>query len=259
MRAEDPVIAPRLFKNKTFVCGAFAMLIFGLGMTGAMAYLSMFGIFIFGLSSREAGYLLIAMVAGLIITATMSGKFVQKTGYRPWVIAGPIISFVSMALMSTLGLGDNVWLLVAYIFLLGVGLGCVMAVIMVAVQNSAKIDEMGMTTSGVNLFRAIGSTVATAVFASLINLHIDTALKGSLTAEVYNTIPHNTNVLAYLAVMPQYSTQILSAFSDSMDFAFLIGGVILLLMILIAPFMKGYIVAAEEGPQVQPTKEPKDV
>ena len=258
-RAEDPVIAPRLFKNRTFVCGAFAMLIFGLGMTGAMAYLSMFSIYVFGLSSREAGYLLIAMVAGLIITATLSGKFVQRTGYRPWVIAGPIISFAAMAMMSTLGLGDSIWLLVAYIFLLGVGLGCVMAVIMVAVQNSAKADEMGMTTSGVNLFRAIGSTVATAVFASLINLHIDDALKSSLATDVYNAVPHNTDILAYLTVMPQYSMQILTAFADSVDFAFLIGGVILLLMVLVAPFMKGYVVVAEEVPQAQTTGEPKDV
>jgi EmrB/QacA subfamily drug resistance transporter len=257
-RAEDPVIAPRLFKNRTFVCGSFAMLIFGLGMTGAMAYLSMFSIYIFGLSSKEAGYLLIAMVAGLIITATLSGKFVQRTGYRPWVITGPIISCASMAMMSTLGLGDSVWLFVAYIFLLGVGLGCVMAVIMVAVQNSARTDEMGMTTSGVNLFRAIGSTVATAVFASLINLHIDDALKGSLATEVYNAVPHNTDILAYLTVMPQYSSQILTAFADSVDFAFLIGGVILLMMVLVAPFLKGNIVNAEE-PQVQTAKEPKDV
>jgi EmrB/QacA subfamily drug resistance transporter len=257
-RADDPVIAPRLFKNKMFVCGAFAMLIFGLGMTGAMAYMSMFSIYIFGLSSKEAGYLLIAMVAGLIITATLSGKFVQRTGYKPWVIAGPIISCAAMGMMSTLGLGDSVWLFVAYIFLLGVGLGCVMAVIMVAVQNSAKGDEMGMTTSGVNLFRAIGSTVATAVFASLINLRIDNELKSSLAAEVYSVVPHDTNILAYLTVMPQYSTQILTAFADSVDFAFLIGGAILLLMVFVAPFMKGYVMNAEE-PQVQATKEPKDV
>jgi EmrB/QacA subfamily drug resistance transporter len=255
-RAEDPVIAPRLFKNRTFVCGAFAMLIFGLGLTGAMAYLSMFGIFIFGLSSREAGYMLIAMVAGLMITAMTSGKFVERTGYRPWIISGPIISFIAMALMSTLGLGDSVWLLVAYVFLLGIGLGCVMSVLMVAVQNSAKPDEMGMTTSGVNLFRAIGSTVATAVFASLINLRISSGLQSSLSAEVYNILPHNTNVLAYITVMPEYSGQILTAFADSVDFAFLVGGAILLLIIFVAPFIKGYSVNQEqEETLVHTTKE----
>jgi EmrB/QacA subfamily drug resistance transporter len=255
-RAEDPVIAPRLFKNKTFVCGAFAMLIFGLGLTGAMAYLSMFGIYVFGLSSRDAGYMLIAMVAGLMITATLSGKFVERTGYRPWVISGPIISFIAMALMSTLGLGDSIWLLVTYVFLLGIGLGCVMAVLMVAVQNSAKSDEMGMTTSGVNLFRAIGSTIATAVFASLINLHINDELKSSLSAEAYSIIPHNTNALAYLTVMPQYTTEILGAFADSVDFAFLIGGAILLLILVVAPFLKGYAVNSEqEEPKVQTSKD----
>jgi len=245
-KAEDPVIAPRLFKNRTFVVGAFSMMVFGLGMTGALAYLTMFGIFIFRLTSEEAGYMLIAMVAGLIITATLSGKFVQKTGYRPWVFAGPIISFIAMYFMSTLGVGDSVWTLVFYIFLLGVGLGCVMSVIMVAVQNSAKMDEMGMTMSGVNLFRSIGATVATAVFSFLINLKLDDNLKSNLSSDVYNTVPHNTNVLGYVSNMPQYANQILDAFADSVDYAFFIGGLILLLILLAVPFLNKYNAEASE-------------
>lgn len=237
-RAEDPVVAPRLFKNRTFVCGAFAMLVFGLGMTGAMAYLSMFGIFIFGLTAEEAGYMLIALVAGLMITAMLSGRYVTKTGYTPWVVAGPVISFIAMFYISTLGLGDSVWLLVAGIFLLGVGLGCVMSILMVAVQNSAKEDEMGMTTSGVNLFRSIGATVATAVFAFLINLRLDDELAVNLPSEVYSSVPHNTDVLAYIYAMPEYGQMILESFASSINFSFLIGGVIMLLILLIAPFLK---------------------
>lgn len=245
-KADDPVIAPRLFKNRTFVCGAFAMLIFGLALTGAMAYLSMFSIYIFGLTSQEAGYLTISMVAGLMITATMSGRYVQTTGYRPWLVSGPIISFIAMALMSTLGLGDSVWLLAAYMFLLGIGLGCVMSVLMVAVQNSAKPDEMGMTTSSVNLFRAIGSTVATSVFSFLINLRLNDELRSHLAAEIYNVLPHDTDVLAYIMAMPDQAANILASFAGAMDFAFLVAGAIILLMLLITPFLKGYVVNEEQ-------------
>ncbi len=246
-RVEDPVVAPRLFKNRTFVCGAFAMLVFGLGMTGAMAYLSMFGIFIFGLTSEEAGYMLIALVAGLMITAMLSGKYVQRTGYRFWIAAGPIISFIAMAYISTLGLGDSIWLLVAGIFLLGIGLGCMMSILMVAVQNSAKPEEMGMTTSGVNLFRSIGATVATAIYAFLINLRLDDELAANLPSEVYSTVPHNTDVLAYIYAMPQYSQQILESFASSINFTFLIGGVIMLLILLIAPFLKAVAAGGADG------------
>lgn len=255
-RAEDPVIAPRLFKNRTFVCGAFAMLIFGLGMTGAMAYLSMFGIFIFGLTAEESGYMLIALVAGLMITAMLSGKYVQRTGYKPWIVSGPIISFIAMAYISTLGLGDSIWLLVAGIFLLGVGLGCMMSILMVAVQNSAKPDEMGMTTSGVNLFRSIGATVATAVFAFLINLRLNDELAVNLPADVYNTVPHNTDVLAYVYAMPDYAQMILESFASSINFAFLIGGAIMLLILLIAPFLKAEPLSKEPE---QAEVEPKEV
>lgn len=245
-RAEDPVISPRLFKNRAFVCGAFAMMIFGLALTGAMAYLSMFSIFIFGLTSEEAGYLTIAMVAGLMVTAMMSGRFVQRTGYRPWLIAGPIISFFAMVLMSTLGLGDSVWELAEYMFILGLGLGCVMAVLMVAVQNSAKPDEMGMTTSGVNLFRAIGGTVATGVFSFLINLRLDDELRINLAPEVYAVVPHDTDVLAFITAMPEQAAQILNSFAGAMSFAFLVAGAIILMMLLVTPFLKGYVVDADQ-------------
>jgi fucose permease len=206
----------------------------------------MFSIFIFGLTSREAGYLTIAMVAGLMITAMSSGRYVQRTGYRPWVIAGPIIACTAMMLMSTLGLGDSVWLLAAYMFLLGLGLGCVMSVLMVAVQNSARPEEMGMTTSSVNLFRAIGGTVATGVFSFLINLRLDDELRRNLAEGVYSIVPHNTDVLAYLSLMPEYAAQILTSFANSMDFAFMVGGALVLLIVLVAPFLKGYLVNPEQ-------------
>lgn len=245
-RAEDPVISPHLFKNRAFVCGSFTMLIFGLALTGSLTYLSMFSIYIMGLTAREAGYITIAMMAGMMISALASGRLVERTGYRPWVIAGPVLGFVSMALLSTLGLGSDVWTLAAYLFLLGLGLGCVMSVVMVAVQNNAKPDEMGMTTSGVNLFRSIGGTVATAVFSFLINLRLSDALASHLGPEVYAAVPHNTDVLAYISTMPQYATQILESFASSMDFAFLIAGVIILLIVVVAPFMKGYAVNEEQ-------------
>jgi len=181
-----------------------------------------------------------------MITAMCSGRYVQRTGYRPWVIMGPVIACIAMTLMSTLGLGDSVWLLAAYMFLLGLGLGCVMSVLMVAVQNSAKPEEMGMTTSSVNLFRAIGGTVATGVFSFLINLRLDDELRRNLAEGVYNIVPHNTDVLAYLSMMPEHAVPILTSFASSIDFAFLVGGAIVLLIILVAPFLKGYMVNPEQ-------------
>jgi len=220
----------------------------------------MFSIFIFGLTSEEAGYLTIAMVAGLMVTAMLSGRSVQRTGYRPWLNAGPIISFIAMVLMSTLGLGDSVWTLAAYMFLLGLGLGCVMAVLMVAVQNGAKPDEMGMTTSGVNLFRAIGGTVATGVFSFLINLRLDDELRSNLAPEVYSIVPHDTDVLGAIGHMPEQAAHILTSFAGAMDFAFLVAGAIILLMLVVTPFLKGYAVSEEQealkAPEARRAEEP---
>ena len=165
-KAAEPMLAPHLIHNRTVVVACIMMLIFGIALTGSMTYSSMFAIYVLGLSVMEAGEYAIAMVLGMMITAMGSGQLLTRTGYRPWLAAGPVIGAAALFLMSTMGPDTDLTYYAAYLFLLGLGLGCMMSTIMVGVQNSAKQSEMGMTTSAVNLIRSVGSTVGTAVFAS---------------------------------------------------------------------------------------------
>ena len=84
-RADDPVLNPRLFRNRTIVCSVVAMLIFGVGMMGAMTYVSLFMQNIIGYSATTAGLMMIAMVIGMMMTAMISGNMLTKTGARPWL------------------------------------------------------------------------------------------------------------------------------------------------------------------------------
>ncbi|MDR1691030.1 MAG: DHA2 family efflux MFS transporter permease subunit, partial [Candidatus Methanoplasma sp.] len=194
-KVDDPVLAPHLFKNRTVVMCAIFMMIFGIGMMGAMTYSSMFNIYVYGLTTMQAGEISIALVAGMMITSLSSGALLAKTGYKPWLIAGPIITAASLWLMSGLKYGGDVMEMVFCLFILGLGLGCMMSVVMVATQNSARPGEMGMTTSSVNLMRSIGATAGTAIFAMVIAQRISSELFANVPAEMYDKIPHDTGVL----------------------------------------------------------------
>ena len=267
-RADDPVLAPRLFRNRTVVAAMIFMALFGLGMMGAMTYASYFNIAIFGLTTLEAGKVSLAMVAGMSITAMSSGALVNKTGYKPWLLAGPIITFLALYWMSMLTyeyvnngvtvqllwmtLGDAFLHMMVGLFVLGFGLGCMASVVMIAVQNISKPEEMGMTTSSVNLLRSIGATAGAAIFALLISSRIDTELASRLDSASMEIIRANpdyngTGILdifsttdpTEIGVLITHAQDILSAFASSVDFAFVAGGCIILSLVVFAFIIKG--------------------
>jgi EmrB/QacA subfamily drug resistance transporter len=270
-RAKEPILAPHLIRNKVVVLASIYMFIFGLGMMGAMTYSSMFAVTILmeGDTLKAAEYSL-AMVFGMMITATLSGRFLNRTGYRIWLIAGPLITAASMYMMSRLTMDSTLTYYALCLFLLGVGLGCMMGVVMTAVQNSSSIEEMGMTTSAVNVIRSIGATIGTAVFAVLINNKITDELRSNLTQEVFDNVSHSTGVLDdlnYAAAMVQQGItdfpfpqivseayEIMLSFANSVDFAFLCGVFVILTQVIIGILFKVKIAdqISEAEPEAQP-------
>jgi len=238
-KAKDPVLKPALFKGNVFVWCCIIMMIFGMGMMGAMTYLPMFMQKVVGMSATNSGVILLPLIGGMMITSIISGFTVKRTGYRPWLIVGPIVTAFGMGLMSTLTMTSGVPIAIFYLFITGIGMGCVMSVVMIAAQNSAKKEEMGMTTSSVNLFRSIGSTVAVGIFTTIINGKIATELMPpTLPQEIYDILPHSTDILNYLTSFPDYATAILGAYGESVTYSFLIAGILTLFAVVGAVMMK---------------------
>ncbi len=247
--AVEPILSPKLIHNRTVIMASVFMVIFGIGMMGAMMYSSMFAITIFQLGTLEAGEYSLAMVAGMMITVMASGALLNRTGYRPWLVAGPIVTFIGLYMMSKMTIGTEISYYVSCLFIFGLGLGCMSAIIMTAVQNSSTSREMGMTTSAVNLIRSIGSTVGTAIFALVIGNRISDELH-ALVPGIYDMIPHDTGVLdiladpSYLPILmtpPGFEANvhnIILAFANSIDYSFLVGGLIILILVVVGLFFK---------------------
>jgi EmrB/QacA subfamily drug resistance transporter len=252
-RAPEPVLKPKLFRNKMFIYCCITMFVFGVAMMGVMTYMPVFMQSVIGISATNSGVILLPLVAGMMITSMASGFSVRRTGYRPWLMIGPIIAAAGLILLSTLGIGpgqdDNQIHAVLYLFIVGVGFGCVMSTVMIAAQNSSKVGEMGMTTSSVNLFRSIGSTVAVGIFTTIINGKIASELLNKLPSNIYDILPdHSTGVMNYIGYPPfdAFADLIKQAYGNSVTFAFLIGSFVVLVVLITAIFMKGKPSDAEE-------------
>jgi MFS family permease len=108
------------------------------------------------------------MMVGVMGTSIASGLLITKTGrYKLFPIVGTVIVGIAMILMTTLTASTPIWLICTYLFLFGVGLGCIMQVVVLVVQNAVPASDLGTATSTNNYFREMGAALGIAVFGTL--------------------------------------------------------------------------------------------
>lgn len=168
LRAEEPLLPLRLFKNPTFTIATAIGLILGMGMFAALAFLPTFLQMSTGAGVTESGFLLLPMMVGVMLTAIGSGLAITKTGrYKIYPVVGLAITTGGVAWLTQITGDMSMWLFGAMIFVLGAGMGLVMQTIVLAVQNSVDPHEIGTATSTNNFFREIGAAVGTALFSTM--------------------------------------------------------------------------------------------
>ena len=247
--ADDPVLAPKLFRNKTIVISMAIMLLYGIAMLGTLSFIAMYMIYAYDIDTMECGLMLLPLVFGMMITSMGSGMLVAKTGYRLWTVIGTAIIAGSLLLLSTLGADPSKVLLEIYTFLFGLGLGCVQSIVMSAVQNNSDPREVGMTTSSVSLVRSIGSTTGTAIFSLIISNKMDS----EFAASMYNGMQEHfglqgTGLLRFadMNLFPALTDFVIGIFGNGICLAFLIVGAVFLLAVVLSFFMDSKYSYVEE-------------
>ena len=167
-KAAEPIMPPHLFRDRNFNLTTVAGLITGIAMFGALAYLPTYLQMVTGAGATKAGFLMIPMMAALLVSSVISGQLVSKTGRYKWLpIIGTLLVSVSLVLLSTMTPSLPVWALCSYLAVMGVGLGMSMQILILIVQNSFPISQVGTATASNNYFRQIGASLGSAVVGSL--------------------------------------------------------------------------------------------
>jgi len=167
-RAKEPVLPLHLFRQRTFSITSIVGFIVGFAMFGALTYLPAFFQVVKGVSPTLSGVQILPLMAGLLIVSIGSGQFISRTGrYRVFPIAGSAVMALGLGLLSTMGPSTPAVLDSLYMFLLGAGIGGVMQVLVIIVQNSVSHSELGVATSGATFFRSIGGSFGTAIFGAI--------------------------------------------------------------------------------------------
>ncbi|MFB0615841.1 MFS transporter [Streptomyces sp. AGS-58] len=239
--AAEPLIPLRLFRDSVFVTSGLVGLVIGVALFGAASYLPTFLQMVDGASATESGLLMLPMMAGIVGASVIGGQLISHTGrYRIFPVLGSAVSAVGMWLLSRLEtdtprLHYSIWMAV-----LGTGIGLVMPVLVLAVQNSVRPADLGTATSANNYFRQIGGSVGAAVFGTLFAGRLTDALRAQLPPHAGTGLPDADSLTPQLvhALPPALRDAYIRAYADAMPRIFLYLVPVLVLGLLIAFFLK---------------------
>ncbi|MER6097321.1 MDR family MFS transporter [Streptomyces sp. NPDC001728] len=247
-RAAEPVLPLKLFRIRTFSLVSVISFVVGFAMFGAMTYLPTFLQVVQGVTPTMSGVHMLPMVAGLLITSTASGQIVSRTGrWKVFPIAGTALTALGLLLLHKLTETSSTWSMSVCFFVFGAGLGLVMQVLVLVVQNAVSYEDLGVATSGATFFRSIGASFGVAVFGTVftsrLNGKLDDVFADATAAG--QTIPPGVGpeqVAAdprAVATLPaELRTTVLHAYATSITDVFLYAAPVVLVAFVIACFLK---------------------
>ena len=198
-RAAEPILPLALFRNRTFAVTSAIGFIIGLALFGSVTYMPLYLQIVKGHSATESGLLLTPMMAGVLITSIASGNLISRTGrYRPFPIIGTAVAALAMFLLSRLAVSTPVWLAGLYMLVLGLGLGMVMQVLVLAAQNAVPYKMLGVATSGSTLFRQIGGAIGVSIFGAIFANRLATELAQRVPRGIHIPAAANPAIVHHL-------------------------------------------------------------
>jgi EmrB/QacA subfamily drug resistance transporter len=190
MRAAEPIISPRLFKNSIFLVSVLAMFLVSAGMFGAILYLPLFVQGVLGDSATNSGLVLTPMMIGFMISSIVGGQLLSRTGrYKILAICGFIVAAAGMFLLSRMTPTTNEGEVVRNMIVTGLGIGVMMSLFTIIVQNAFPYRKLGEVTASITFFRSIGSTIGVAVMGTIVTNAFQNALQSNMPAILKRLVP----------------------------------------------------------------------
>ncbi|MGW0334832.1 DHA2 family efflux MFS transporter permease subunit [Streptomyces sp. NPDC003011] len=242
-RAAEPVLPLSLFRIRTFTLSAVISFIVGFAMFGAMTYLPTFLQVVHGVSPTMSGVHMLPMVFGLLLSSTLSGQIVSRTGrWKVFPVAGTGVTALGLLLLHQLDERSSTAEMSGCFFVFGLGLGLVMQVLVLIVQNAVSYEDLGVATSGATFFRSIGASFGVAlfgtVFASRLGEKLTDAFQGTRLPPGVSVDALESDPRGIAALPAALRPPALHAYASSITDVFLYAAPVALLGFVLAWFLR---------------------
>jgi EmrB/QacA subfamily drug resistance transporter len=200
-RAPEPIIPLGLFRDSIFNVTAGTAFLFGVAMFGAIFFIPLFMQKVVGVSATNSGIVIMPLMLGWVATSVIAGQIISRTGrYKLLPIVGSFVVVLGFWLLTRLGVSSHQGTAILDMVVLGLGMGMVFQIYIVAMQNSIRPQDMGSATATVQFFRSMGATFGVAAFGTIFLTRLTSNLVGRVgpaaaqhLIAIVNT-PGNVNV-----------------------------------------------------------------
>ncbi|MFL6375812.1 MAG: MDR family MFS transporter [Pyrinomonadaceae bacterium] len=247
MRAKDPMIPFRLFRNRTISVSTFAGFLSGVAMFGGISFIPLFAQGTLGMTATQAGSLLTPLMLSWVSMSIIVGRLLLRIGYRVITIFGFLVLSGGFILLSNFQRTTPVYWLYVDLVLVGMGLGLTMLTLLIAVQQAVERSDLGTATSLNQFFRAIGGALGVAVMGAVLTSGLASQLikaaggSGVLSASQAEALASNPNGLIDPAAKAALPAGVLPVLQDAMAAAihpvFLVVVVVCILALIASFFL----------------------
>lgn len=177
---EEPILPVKLFKDRTFTMINGIGFFMSLGMFGAIMFVPLFMQWIVGISASESGTVMMPMMISMMIFSVIGGQVVYKIGVRLQLAIGMIVVAAAFFLLTTLDASTAKLTASSFMVILGIGIGLVMPLLTLVLQESYPKSQLGVVTSSSTFFRQIGGTFGMTLLGAIMNMQSSSHLKERL-------------------------------------------------------------------------------
>jgi EmrB/QacA subfamily drug resistance transporter len=203
VRAREPILPFALLRNQTVASSVACMGLVGAAMFGTISFVPLFVQGVIGTSATSSGIVLTPLMLGAVTTSFLSGQIVSRTGrYRPNTLIGPVVLAVGELLLWRMGVNTTNAEAARNMVIAGVGLGMMMQIFVLSVQNSVPRAQMGSATALTQFSRSIGATLGVTLMGVLVNQNLPPA--ASTQGAVIHRLPEAGRVALANALQPAF-------------------------------------------------------
>ena len=168
-RAKEPIVPLRIISQRTAVLAIVASLAVGMAMFGGAVFLGQYFQIGRGYSPTESGLLTIPMMAGVLVSSTISGQLITRTGsIKAYIVSGTIVLVAGFAVLATIDHETPLGIVAAGMLLIGVGVGMSMQNLVLTLQNSVPLRDVGAASGSITFFRSLGGTIGVSVLGAIL-------------------------------------------------------------------------------------------
>ena len=221
-RAREPIVPLKIITTRVTALAIVGSLAVGIAMFGGAVFLGQYFQIGRGYSPTEAGLLTIPMMAGVLVSSTVTGRMISRSGaIKPYLVTGSVSLVLGFLGLGTIDHDTSLWFVGGAMVLVGTGVGMTMQNLVLTVQNSVPLADLGAASASVTFFRSLGGTIGVSVLGAVLANRVTTDLTARLGGHGLTT-GGDTSALNLAALPPQIQQIVREVYGDATAHIFII-------------------------------------